>query len=69
MRLRPDFKRTATGYFWLDWLTAPYWAVVDRRSRREFGKLFALKGESWRDGERWVREHWEKPPGQVGEPG
>lgn len=59
MNWRRDFEHTATGWRWLDWLTAPYWAFLDHRTRRKFGKLFALKGESWRDGERWVQKHWD----------
>lgn len=39
MNLRPDFERTATGYAWLDWLTAPYWRWADWRSRRALYRL------------------------------
>lgn len=56
MRLRPDFKRTATGYFWLDWLTAPFWHLLDRRAQRRFFRLF---GRTEAEGRRYVREHWE----------
>lgn len=25
--MRPDFKKYATGYGWLDWLTKPFWTL------------------------------------------
>lgn len=39
MKLCPDFKRTATGYFWLDWITAPYWRWVVARTERKFHRF------------------------------
>lgn len=46
-RHEPD--KTATGYRWLDLLTAPYWRVVDWRAQRRLWKVMAIRGESWRE--------------------
>lgn len=39
MNWRPDHTKTATGYRWLDWLTAPYWMIRDRLTVRSFYKM------------------------------
>lgn len=55
-RLRPDFDRTATGYFWLDKLTSPYWTWRDRRARDQLARLLGYRDrhehEAW-----WWKNH------------
>lgn len=50
----PD--RTATGYLLLDWITAPYWWLMDKWAQRQFWKLFRIKDESLQETKNWVRE-------------
>lgn len=48
MNLRPDRERTATGYVWLDKITAPYWAITMHLHHRRFWKLLTPAGTNWR---------------------
>lgn len=51
-----ESDKTATGYRWLDWLTAPYWSFVVWRSERQLYRTLQIEGESIAETKRWFRE-------------
>lgn len=52
--MRPDFARYATGYRWLDWVTAPLWKLYFRWHQWRFYRYIG-KGDAAR-GRRILRE-------------
>lgn len=54
-------ERTATGYRWLDFITAPYWSVVFYLNQRRMWLWMRIGKETWRQARdrtrRYVREH------------
>ncbi len=55
MNFKRDLERTATGYVWLDKLTDPYWKIASWRQERKYWKMFARKGENWKDARERLR--------------
>lgn len=47
MSLRPDFEHCATGYRWLDRLTAPWWRRRSRAAERHLWESLAIGDEDW----------------------
>jgi hypothetical protein len=56
-----DPEHTATGYRWLDLLTAPYWYVADYLTRRRFWKFMAVN-ETWREARDRTRAYYREHP-------
>ena len=48
-RLLPDFDTTATGYTWLDKITAPYWRWKARKEEEAFEEMLSIARE-------WIRD-------------
>ena len=59
-RHEPD--RTATGYRWLDLLTAPYWRVVDWRNQRWWWQVMAVGDETWREARNRTQQYFRDHP-------
>lgn len=51
-----DRERYATGWWWLDPLTEPYWLLRVWWTRRKSFRKAARPGESWRDAQARFRE-------------
>lgn len=54
---RHEPEKTATGYRWLDLLTAPYWSAKDWFTQRKLWKMLAVN-ESWRQARDRVQKRW-----------
>lgn len=59
MRLKPDFERTATGWGWLDRVTAPWWRLRSRQTIRRLDRMFGITGDE-AERRRQRRALWER---------